>query len=64
MPTKVLKYKDATVTVHASVFGTVTIDVVCRNYSATGLSTDEFAVLVYPAISVLSPQPLVPERKT
>jgi hypothetical protein len=53
MPTKVIQYKDATVTVHAPVFGEVTIDVDCRNYHASGLTTDQFAQLIYPVIDAL-----------
>jgi hypothetical protein len=51
MPTQVIQYQDATVTVHASVFGgSVTVDVVCRNFSKLGMTEQQFAELIYPAI--------------
>jgi hypothetical protein len=45
-----MTYKDATVTVDAGVFGGVKISVACRGYSASNLTTDQFAELIYPAI--------------
>jgi hypothetical protein len=56
MPTKVITYKDATVTVHAAVFGETTVDVSCRNYAETKMSLDDFAELIYPAIDAKARQ--------
>jgi hypothetical protein len=50
MPTKVIVYEDATVTVHAAVFGDTTVDVLCRGFSQRGMTVDEFAAMIYPAI--------------
>jgi hypothetical protein len=59
MPTKVISYNDATVTVHAPIFGgAVTVDVECRDFKAVGISTNDFAKMIYPSISALaSPVP-------
>lgn len=60
MPTKVIQFKDATVTVHVPIFGgQVMVDIACRNFKDTGLTIDEFACLVYPSIDSLA-KPLDP----
>lgn len=52
MPTKSFTYLDATITVHAPVFGNnITVDVSCRDYQATGLTTDEFGAIIYPCVT-------------
>ena len=57
MPTKVIQYRDATVTVHVAIFGNSTVDVVCRTYKALGLTVEQFAALVYPSIDEKAPGP-------
>lgn len=47
---KVIRYKDATITLHAPIFGTDTVDVVCRDFKATGLTIDQFMAMIYPSI--------------
>jgi hypothetical protein len=50
MASQQIVYEDAVVTVNYSIFGKTTVDVVCRLYSAKGMSLDDFAALVYPAL--------------
>ena len=52
MPSQEISYQDATVVVHAGVFGGgVSIDVTCRNFVQTGMTPSQFAALIYPAIN-------------
>ena len=50
MSTKVIPNDDATVTVHASIFGSTTVDVVCEGKQALSLTLDQFAAIIYPSI--------------
>jgi hypothetical protein len=51
VPTKVIPYLDAVVTIHAPIFGGApTVDVLCRTYQVKGLTLDQFAALIYPSI--------------
>jgi hypothetical protein len=55
MPTKVIQYDNATITIHAPIFGADTVDVLFTpptgvGKHAVGLTVDEFAALIYPAI--------------
>jgi hypothetical protein len=63
MPTKIIPYRDATVTIHAPIFGgEPTVDVACRNYEAKGLTLTEFAAMIYPAISAAADSGSVPSH--
>lgn len=51
MPTKVIKFEDATITVHVPAFGgEIKIDIACEDKGIVGLTTDQFGAIVYPAI--------------
>lgn len=51
MPTETVKFNDAIITIHASWSGDVKIDVTCDGVNlGLGLTTQQFAQMVYPAI--------------
>jgi hypothetical protein len=62
MPKETISFKDATVTVHAGLTGSIKIDVDCRSLVREGLTPTEFAELIYPAIdAAASAAPPAPE---
>jgi len=50
-------YKDMTIEVHAGWGGLEGIDVDCRNFRVTGMNAEQFAAMVYPAISAMATEP-------
>jgi len=56
VPDKTLQFKDATVQIHAGVFGGgVSVKITCREYAVT-LDPEEFLALIYPAIDAAANQ--------
>ena len=56
MPDKTLQFKDATVQIHAGLFGGgVSVKITCRDYAVT-LDPEEFLALIYPAIDAAANQ--------
>ena len=49
-PDKVVTFQDCTVSAFASWTGHITVNVECRNFSATGMSLEDFVALAYKGI--------------